>query len=411
MGARKLSYYEEESLTKMTLYSKGGTRIFTKKSQKNRLDYYPFGMLLPNRHESSNEYRYGFQGQEKDDEIKGEGNSLNYKYRMHDPRVGRWKSLDPLAGKFPNMSPFVAFNNNPIFFVDPLGLEGEDPNDGQDEKPKKGDVRYRDYTNGDQDVFVFDGKSWKLVGTIYNIKPKVISVGSLKGGEDDLFGGGTSGRPARELRSFEGSLILLDYGESKDEELEELVRDGIKWANNMSWMSGDGGLANDQAKVLDAFFSKKGGIVSGLDDTEALIKKTQPYQDLVQSISDQLIKQYELHSDNYSDYNIITSTLDFSNSGLALKAIAGGTQHLDVSIVATYMDTQGNLHAVVDIIIWDTFGVSENDFTKHSGYTGYLLNPEYEKYVAIGAFWILQHQRGYKPVYTKFVFREDIIIK
>ena len=40
-------------------------------------------MLVPNRHESSDEYRYGFQGQEKDDEIKGgEGNSLNFKYRI-----------------------------------------------------------------------------------------------------------------------------------------------------------------------------------------------------------------------------------------------------------------------------------------------------------------------------------------
>ncbi|WP_179016911.1 DUF6443 domain-containing protein [Winogradskyella forsetii] len=29
-------------------------------------DYYPFGMLLPNRHKSSLSYRYGFQGQEKD---------------------------------------------------------------------------------------------------------------------------------------------------------------------------------------------------------------------------------------------------------------------------------------------------------------------------------------------------------
>ncbi|MFH6996056.1 hypothetical protein [Flavobacterium sp. FlaQc-48] len=41
-------------------------------------DYYPFGMLVPTRHGSSDSYRYGFQGQEKDDELKGEGNSLNY---------------------------------------------------------------------------------------------------------------------------------------------------------------------------------------------------------------------------------------------------------------------------------------------------------------------------------------------
>ncbi len=43
----------------------------------SRDDYFPacpdnlgFGMLLPNRHEAGNEYRYGYQGSEKDDEIK-----------------------------------------------------------------------------------------------------------------------------------------------------------------------------------------------------------------------------------------------------------------------------------------------------------------------------------------------------
>ena len=35
-------------------------------------------------------YRYGFQGQERDDEIKGKGNSVNYTYRMHDTRLGRF---------------------------------------------------------------------------------------------------------------------------------------------------------------------------------------------------------------------------------------------------------------------------------------------------------------------------------
>ena len=40
-------------------------------------------------------YRYGFQGQEKDDEVKGVGNSINYKYRMHDPRSGRFFAVDP----------------------------------------------------------------------------------------------------------------------------------------------------------------------------------------------------------------------------------------------------------------------------------------------------------------------------
>ena len=85
-------------------------------------DYYPFGSLIPNRFGSSNKYRYGFQGQEKDDEIKGGGNSLNYTFRMHDPRVGRFFAVDPLAEKFPNMSPYAFCFNNPVFFVDPDGM-------------------------------------------------------------------------------------------------------------------------------------------------------------------------------------------------------------------------------------------------------------------------------------------------
>jgi hypothetical protein len=34
--------------------------------------------------------RYLFQGQEMDDEVKGDGNSVNISFRMHDPRLGRW---------------------------------------------------------------------------------------------------------------------------------------------------------------------------------------------------------------------------------------------------------------------------------------------------------------------------------
>jgi RHS repeat-associated protein len=78
-------------------------------------------MTVPNRHNSSNSYRYGFQGQEKDDEIKGEGNSVNYKYRMHDPRVGRFFAVDPLTAKYPHNSPY-AFSENRV--IDGVELEG-----------------------------------------------------------------------------------------------------------------------------------------------------------------------------------------------------------------------------------------------------------------------------------------------
>ena len=66
-------------------------------------------------------YRYGFQNQEKDDEVKGTGNSLNYEYRMHDPRVGRFFVVDPLESKYPWNSPY-AFSENVV--VNSRELEG-----------------------------------------------------------------------------------------------------------------------------------------------------------------------------------------------------------------------------------------------------------------------------------------------
>ena len=91
-------------------------------------DYSPFGVELDGRTVSGG-YRYGYQGSEKDNEFKGDGNSYTTEFRQLDPRLGRWLSVDPLMAKYPMMSPYVAFNNNPIFFVDPLGLEGTNPGD------------------------------------------------------------------------------------------------------------------------------------------------------------------------------------------------------------------------------------------------------------------------------------------
>lgn len=66
-------------------------------------------------------YRYGYQGSEKDDEVKGSGNSYTTEYRQLDPRLGRWLSLDPKARSMPWQSPYVSMDNNPIWFNDILG--------------------------------------------------------------------------------------------------------------------------------------------------------------------------------------------------------------------------------------------------------------------------------------------------
>ncbi len=66
-------------------------------------------------------YLYGFNGQEKDDEIKGDGNSYDFALRMHDPRLGRFLSIDPLTKHFADNSPY-AFCQNRV--IDGRELEG-----------------------------------------------------------------------------------------------------------------------------------------------------------------------------------------------------------------------------------------------------------------------------------------------
>ena len=65
--------------------------------------------------------RYLFQGQEMDNEVKGEGNSVNFSFRMHDPRLGRFFAIDPLTKKYPHNSPY-AFSENRV--LDGIELEG-----------------------------------------------------------------------------------------------------------------------------------------------------------------------------------------------------------------------------------------------------------------------------------------------
>ena len=58
-----------------------------------------------------------------DDEIKGKGNSVNYKYRMHDPRVGRFFAVDPLASQFPHYAPYSFSGNRVIHKIELEGME------------------------------------------------------------------------------------------------------------------------------------------------------------------------------------------------------------------------------------------------------------------------------------------------
>ena len=103
---------------------------------RNIADYSPFGVQLDGRTIQGDFYRQGFNGMEKDDEVKGGGNNYTTEFRQYDSRVGRWLSLDPLMSNFPYSSPFVSFDNNPIVFTDPYGLNSVNSNGNGDDDTK-----------------------------------------------------------------------------------------------------------------------------------------------------------------------------------------------------------------------------------------------------------------------------------
>lgn len=80
-------------------------------------------MLIPNRFDSIEDYRYGFNSKENDDEIKGVGNHQDYGMRMYDPRIGRFFSVDPVFKDYPFLTPYQFSSNTPIQAIDLDGAE------------------------------------------------------------------------------------------------------------------------------------------------------------------------------------------------------------------------------------------------------------------------------------------------
>ncbi len=108
----------------------GGTVSYYTADVSTSQLYYSFGAVMPYLSFTTNQYRYGFNGKENDNEVKKDqyggdlqGSEQDYGMRIYDPRVGRFLSVDPLTIKYPALTPYQFASNRPIDGVDQDGLE------------------------------------------------------------------------------------------------------------------------------------------------------------------------------------------------------------------------------------------------------------------------------------------------
>ena len=91
-------------------------------------DSYPFGWSIKDRsftHPNPEEsYRFGFNGKEND---KSFGNQLiqDYGFRLYNPAIAKFLSVDPLAPEYPELTTYQFASNSPIANIDRDGLESE----------------------------------------------------------------------------------------------------------------------------------------------------------------------------------------------------------------------------------------------------------------------------------------------
>lgn len=168
---RKLSVEDPDSAMYTAYYA---PKILTAQ------DYYAFGMMMPGNTYSIDDtivmvvdttsdtgyirmpkegYRFGFNGQEKDDEVYGDGNAYTALFWEYDPRLGRRWNLDPKPTSY--YSAYSCFGNNPIFFSDVFGDE-IDPTPLKKDNPDAYNNMKNDWTKQTGYTFIENSKTGRL---------------------------------------------------------------------------------------------------------------------------------------------------------------------------------------------------------------------------------------------------------
>ncbi|GET24713.1 RHS repeat domain-containing protein [Prolixibacter sp. NT017] len=117
-------YYLKDHLgnTRLTFHYSGTTAVVDQE-----VEYYPFGSLFTENNLDKNKYLYN--GKELNDEFF---ENYDYGARFYDAELGRFHTIDPLAEKYSFQSSYLYGCDNPIRFIDYMGMNGQEPDDDKE---------------------------------------------------------------------------------------------------------------------------------------------------------------------------------------------------------------------------------------------------------------------------------------
>jgi len=127
-GGFGYAYYYTDQLDNIRLLytDANGDGTVTSSEIIKEAHFYPFGMVHKGYNNvvnpiGSSFHKYDYQNQERQDELGL--NWLQFKYRMHDPAIGRFVSIDPLAADYVHNSTYAFAENKVIKYNELEGLE------------------------------------------------------------------------------------------------------------------------------------------------------------------------------------------------------------------------------------------------------------------------------------------------
>jgi RHS repeat-associated protein len=306
-------------------------------------------MLVPNRHKAGDDYRYGFNGMEKDDEVKGEGNSYDYGARLFDPRIARWFSTDALESKYPYLSTYSYAANNPILNVD---FDGNDWGYSTFQKNGKTYIR-----------IIFIGAVLKTSGKDINMKK---FIANQKKEFEKTFGQGNvvtafHVREIKDINELKSNEHLVEIADPKKHE-------GLKKANEKNKGEGyTGGYARKGGKYVvishdavnsDGSLSDKKTVIHELGHTAGLEHPFEFKKDLSKDFfvnGDKFILDKQVFENPYYNFELESNLMNYT--GEAVKRKPGGVI-MDNDVLQRYFEgnvgkaTQGQLQTIINNIFY-----------------------------------------------------------